>query len=115
MIQLTPSTKVFICISLLDFRLGIDGLFGHCQMKLKCDPFSGAVFAFIGKSRKSIKLLVYDGQGFWLMHKRLSKGRFDWWPQSEESCVQLDPRNFLILINNGDPEQIKIQSDWKKL
>ena len=49
------------------------------------------------------------------MQKRLSRGRFDWWPKSEEACVSLDPRNFLILINNGDPEQIKIQSDWKKL
>ncbi len=115
MIQLAPTTKVFVCIFPLDFRLGIDGLIGQCKNALKCDPFSGAIFAFVGKSRKSIKLLVYDGQGFWLMQKRLSRGRFDWWPKSEEACVSLDPRNFLILINNGDPEQIKIQSDWKKL
>ncbi len=115
MIQLTPATKVFVCISAVDFRLGINGIFSLCESTLKMDPYSGTIFAFIGKSRKAIKLLVYDGQGFWLMQKRLSRGRFSWWPSSEEICAQIDPRNFLILINNGNPAQIKMQSDWKKL
>jgi len=41
---------------------------GICKYKLQQDPMSGAVFAFINRSKTSIKLLLYDGQGLWLMN-----------------------------------------------
>ncbi|MBM9539249.1 IS66 family insertion sequence element accessory protein TnpB, partial [Desulfobulbus alkaliphilus] len=35
-----------------------------------------------------LKLLGYDGQGFWLCQKRLSQGRFRWWPDKGDLQAQ---------------------------
>ena len=82
MIQITPHMKVFVHIETVDFRAGIDGLCKICREGLKADPFDGTVFVFRGRQGTSVKLLIYDGQGFWLCQKRLSEGRFVYWPRS---------------------------------
>ena len=76
MIQITPHMQIFLSVAPVDFRKGIDGLAALCRQKFQMDPFSGAMFVFCNKSRKALRLLCYDSQGFWLCHKRLSKGRF---------------------------------------
>ena len=80
MIQITPQMRILVAVEPVDFRRGIDGLAQVCREALAADPFSGAVFVFRGRSGTSIKLLAFDGQGYWLCQKRLSKGRFRWWP-----------------------------------
>jgi transposase len=80
MIQITPQMRVLVAIEPVDGRKGIDSLAKLCQEKLLEDPFSGCVFVFRSRSGSAIRLLTYDGQGYWLLQKRLSKGRFRWWP-----------------------------------
>jgi len=111
MIQITPHMRVFACTSSVDFRCGIDGLVAICKDILKQDPFSGVVFCFINKKRTSIKLLIYDGQGFWLCNKRLSEGKFKQWSQSE----WIHARELITMIWNGNPSQANYSSDWKKI
>ena len=74
MIQLTPQMRILVAIEPADFRKGIDGLARVCKEVLKQDPFSGWVFVFRNRPATALKALVYDGQGFWLFHKRLSSG-----------------------------------------
>jgi transposase len=81
MLQLTPQMRILVAVQPVDFRKGIDSLAELCRAKLNTDPFSGCLFVFRSRRATSIKVLVYDGQGFWLATKRLSKGRFRWWPQ----------------------------------
>lgn len=69
----------------VDGRKGIDSLAALCREKFQADPFSGCLFVFRCRSATAIKVLVYDGQGFWLAQKRLSKGRFPWWPDAAEA------------------------------
>ena len=76
MIAITPHMRILLATEAVDFRKGIDSLASVCRNILEADPFSGYLFVFTNKNRKSIKILVYDGQGFWLCTKRLSKGRF---------------------------------------
>jgi transposase len=83
MIQITPQMRVLVAVEAVDFRKGIDSLAQLCRDKLASDPFSGCVFVFRSRRATSIKVLVYDGMGFWLATKRLSKGRFRWWPEGE--------------------------------
>jgi transposase len=88
MLAVTPHMKVLVAVEPADFRNGIDGLAQHCKQALGQDPFAGAVFCFRNRRGTAIKVLVYDGQGFWLCHKRLSKGRFRWWPTSRDASTK---------------------------
>lgn len=65
------------------------------------DLFSGALFVFRNRRRTAVKLLVYDGQGFWLCQKRLSQGRFRFWPQESLGQV-LAPHTLAVLLSGGD-------------
>ena len=73
MLQITPHMKILVAVEPADFRRGIDGLARLCQETLQHDPFVGAVFVFRNRRGTALKLLMYDGQGFWLCHKRLSR------------------------------------------
>src|SRR5436309_1962575 len=74
-----------------------------CRDKLAADPFSGCVFVFRSRRATSIKVLVYDGMGFWLATKRLSKGRFRWWPEGETARkVQAYQAQLLFAAGNPD-------------
>src|SRR6478609_7419187 len=70
MLQVTAQMKILVAVEPADFRRGIDGLARLCQEALQHDPFGGAVFVFRNRRATAVKLLMYDGQGFWLCHKR---------------------------------------------
>src|SRR5262245_1925716 len=88
MLQITPQMKILLAVEPADFRRGIDGLARLCRETLQHDPFAGAVFVFRNRRQTAVKVLLYDGQGFWLCHKRLSKGRFPWWASAAAGCSQ---------------------------
>jgi len=87
MIALTPRMRVLVAVAPADFRCGIDGLARRVRQALAEDPFGGAVFVFRNRRGTAIKLLAYDGQGFWLCQKRLSQGRFRHWPTGQGGQV----------------------------
>ncbi len=66
MIQISAQMRVLVAIEPVDGRKGIDSLARLCQDKLAEDPFSGCVFVFRSRSGTAIRLLTYDGQGYWL-------------------------------------------------
>lgn len=63
MLQLVPQQKIYLAVEPVDFRKGIDSLNALCRLKYGKDPFTGAQFLFINRSRTSIKALVYEGDG----------------------------------------------------
>ena len=116
MIQITPQMRILVAIESVDFRKGIDGLAALCRQALQADPLSGTLFVFCGRSRRALKCLVYDGQGFWLCQKRLSTGRFNAWPRSDSSpALPLDPHQLHALLWNGDPSQSPAAPMWRRL
>jgi transposase len=112
MIQLSPQMRIFLFVEPVDFRNGIDGLAGLCRTRLHQDPMSGAVFLFRNRRRNGLKLLVYDGQGFWLCHKRLSHGTIKFWPRGDEP---LTAPQVQVLLYNGDPSGSRMAPAWKAL
>ena len=116
MIQITPHMRIMLAVQPADFRKGIDGLAGICRRVLQADPFSGSVFIFRNKKGTSIKILLYDGQGFWLCQKRLSKGRFCWWPdKSDQKIKLLAVHELQLLLWNGNPSASPVGEMWKKI
>jgi len=116
MIQITPQMRIMVAVAPADFRKGIDGLAQECRRVLKQDPFSGYLFIFRNKKADAIKVLIYDGQGFWLCHKRLSKGRFNFWPSAGNGRVKrLAAHQLQLLLWNGDPQASKVAPMWREI
>ena len=113
MIQITPQMRVLVAVEAVDLRKGIDALAQLCRDKLAADPFSGCLFVFRSRRATSIKILVYDGQGFWLATKRLSQGRFRWWPQGEMAReIQAHQAQLLLAAGNADLAAAPV---WRKV
>ena len=104
MIQITPQVRILVAVEAIDGRKGIDSLAQFCREKLNADPFSGSVFIFRSRRGTAIKILAYDGQGFWLATKRLSKGRFRWWPNGAEPAQKLRAHQAQLLLAAGNPD-----------
>lgn len=118
MIQLTPQMRILVSVAPVDFRAGIDGLCRVCRAVLADNPLSGAVFVFRNRSATAIKLLAYDGQGFWLCQKRLSTGRFRYWPgQDGSGSTQhaLLAHELQVLLMAGDPDATRAAPQWRSV
>ena len=116
MIQLTCHMRILVATEPADFRKGIDGLARLCREQLRQDPFKGALFVFRNRRATAIKVLTYDGRGFWLCQKRLSKGRFPWWPQSHSAASRLlEAHQLTVLLSGGNPAAAQGIRPWRRV
>jgi len=110
MITITAQQRLVLRVDPIDFRKGIDALIGLCR-KWDQDPYDGTVFAFRNRRGTSVKLLIYDGTGFWLGIKRFSQGKLKYWPSSAQESVCAT--TMTIILNQGTP--VKMSSSWRAL
>ena len=116
MMQLTPQMRLLVAVQPADFRCGIDGLCRICRQVLEADPMSGAVFVFRNRRATAVKILAYDGQGFWLCQKRLSQGQFKFWPQASDTArVALLAHQLQVLLAGGDPQRTTAAPQWRSI
>ena len=113
-LRISMDGAYFLFCSSPQNRKGIDSLARLCQEKLQADPFSGSLFVFRSRRGTSIRVLVYDGQGFWLAQKRLSQGRFVWWPSGKEPARRLEAHQAQLLLAAGNPETAAAPV-WRKV
>jgi len=62
-----------------------------------------------------VKILVYDGQGFWACHKRLSTGKFSWWPAGTAPGHELQACELQVLLMAGDASAARTAPAWRAL
>ena len=88
--------KIFIATGYTDLRRGIDGLASTLKFQFDLDPFQKHIlFLFCGKRTDRIKGLVWEGDGFLLLYKRLNIGGFSW-PRTKEEAMEITPEQFPI-------------------
>ena len=115
MIQLTPQIRILVAVEPVDFRKGIDGLARLCKERLHTDAYSGGVFVFRSRTGGALRLLMFDGTGFWLCHKRLSQGRFRHWPQGQAGSAALLAHELQVLLCGGNPAATDALPPWRSV
>lgn len=113
MLSLSRAVKVYLSSAPMDMRRGHDGLFAVVR-GWGLDPFSGHLFAFVGKRGDRIKILVFERGGFVLLYKRLEKGRFRL-PRIEPgtTTVMLDATELSMLLDGIDVQRVRRPTLWE--
>ena len=90
---------VYLCCGYTDMRKSINGLMTLVQESFSLDPFADALFVFCNRSRDRLKILEWDGDGFWLYFKRLERGHFRWSAEGDTSTMVLNADELTCMID----------------
>ena len=93
--------RVYLACGVTDMRKQINGLAAIVDGSFNLDLFEGALFVFCNRSRNRVKILVWDGDGFWLLFKRLEKGRFRWPAAGSEATMALSGEELSFLLGGA--------------
>ena len=115
MLQLTPQSRICVALAPVDFRTGIAGLAALCRRAFGQNPLDGAISVFRNRTGTTLKVLYYDGQGYWLCTQRLSAGRLRGWPRVPGATVRLAARELQVLLWNGCPDQAARADAWRQV
>jgi transposase len=105
--------RILVATQPVDFRKGIDGLAAICRKQLARDPMTGCAFVFRNRKGTAIKILLYDGQGYWLCQKRLSSGRFLHWPSGHGPTRSLQAHQLQVLLAGGNADSADGAPVWR--
>jgi transposase len=86
------------------FAQSVNGLAALVEGSFKLDPFCGSLFVFCNRNRNRLKILEWDGDGFWLYFKRLEKGHFRWSGDGETATINLSGEELAILLGGAKVE-----------
>lgn len=98
-------SSIWLVVTPVDMRRGIDGLSMIVQQALGHAPGSGAAFIFHNRTCNRIKVLFWDGTGVWLCQRRLHQGRFIW-PKATERCFSVTPEQWQWLVTGVDWQRL---------
>ena len=111
MFELGDNFRYFYCSYPVRFNMGIDGLCHIVTSEAHMSPMNGDVYVFVNKSRKQVKILRWDTDGFLLYQKRLAKGKFEFPVFNEDTgCYELSWDTFYFIIRGIDSESTKWHS-----
>ena len=100
MLSLASGVKIFVYTQATDMRKGFNGLSGIVRSEFQSDPTDGSLFIFINRRRDRMKLLHFDGGGFWLYYRLLEAGTFEELKPKDDSCgLQIDATQLSMLLS----------------
>ena len=106
-IKFPDDIKIYIACGKTDMRKSIDGLSAIVSQNFKLDPFENALFLFCGGKRDRIKAILWEGDGFILLYKRLEGGVFQW-PRTTEEVREITSQQFRWLTEGLAIDQKKV-------
>jgi len=100
MLNLAPPQRLFVYTRPTDMRKGFNGLSGIIRSELGADPTDGSWFLFINRRRDRMKILHFDGGGFWLYYRLLEAGTFEEFVGPDDACqLQIDATQLSMLLS----------------
>ena len=100
MLSLASGVKIFVYTQATDMRKGFNGLSGIVRSEFQADPTDGSLFIFINRRRDRMKLLHFDGGGYWLYYRLLEAGTFEELKPKDDSCrLQIDATQLSMLLS----------------
>ncbi len=106
MLSIPSTVSIFLYTEPTDLRKGFDGLSGIVRSELAADPLDGSLFLFINRRRDRLKILHFDGSGYWLYYKLLEAGTFEV-IASESKCLQIDSTQLAMLLGGVSLVRVK--------
>ena len=109
MLNFSHQTRVFLFLEPVDMRKSFRGLCLLAESVLKEDPASGHWFAFINRRQDRLKLLGWDGQGFWIWYKRLESGTFELprLVQQDQQGIELTSAQLSLILDGIELSSVK--------
>lgn len=104
--NLPSDIDIYIAFGYTDMRRSIDGLVTLVQQSFQLNPYSNSIYLFCGRKSDRLKALLWEGDGFLLLYKRLEDGRFRW-PRSKEEVLRISPQQYRWLLEGLSIEQPK--------
>ncbi len=102
--DITIAREIYLACGYTDMHKSIDGLAAVVQQQFNLNPFQPVLFLFCGKRCDRLKALLWEGDGFVLLYKRLESGRFQW-PRTESECRPITWQEFRWLMEGLQIEQ----------
>lgn len=115
MFGLGAATRIYLAVGATDMRKGFEGLHGLVRDRLGLEPTSGHLFLFCNRPKNRLKVLFWDGSGFWLCAKRMERGRFSWPDMKKESVrVALTQEELSLLLGGIELVQTRRKNWYRK-
>jgi transposase len=111
-----PTTKIYLAVGGTDMRKSFDALSAVARQVLEKDPRSGHVFVFCSRQRNLLKILFWDGSGFWVLAKRLARGTFAW-PKTRPvggRSIEVRSDELAALLGGIDLRRSRWQRWWRE-
>lgn len=103
--MISVSGKIcYLACGATDMRKSINGLAAIVEGSFHLDPFAGSLFVFCNRNHDRLKILEWDGDGFWLHFKRLERGRFRWPAEGDTRTMNLSGEELGILLGGSKVE-----------
>ena len=100
--------RIWLGFEPVDMRLGFDGLAARVQHVLERNPFDGHWFVFRSRNGTRLKILTFDGVGWWLHYRRLETGRLTWPAVNGRGAIELSHAQFAVLTQGLDWRRVKV-------
>ena len=113
MLSIPPNMRIFMYTPPADLRKGFNGLSGLVRSAFGADPLDGSLFLFVNRRRDRLKILHFDGSGYWLYYKLLEAGTFEMIP-SQGPCVQLDSTQLAMLLGGVSLVAVKRRKRYQQ-
>lgn len=104
MFSISGNPRIYYCPTAVNLRKSFDGLAGAVQEYIRQDPASGHLFVFFSRNRKLVKILSWEGDGFAIWMKKLSRGQFHF-PESANGKIELESRELYAILSGIKPKR----------